>query len=223
MSKIYSLEGQVSGFSVKNNYKTHFIRKMLGPSNTETNTELKIASIIQQNPHKNLVNVYKVSKHPPYIDYQLLDTNYNITKKEQKNYVNNIRQGVQHLHKYNIVYIDFKNKYGDNIGYDKISKTYKIYDFDVSGILKQNRKEWKKLYTPPTFFNYKKFLLFCNTKIDLDNSWVVVSKNNNKPTGKALNSINKNIVIAQKICDKTELTKIDELLFYMDYNEFLYL
>jgi hypothetical protein len=212
MNKIFTKEGKLLDFNINMNYKTNFIRKMLDPSNPITKNELKIASLIYKNPHQNLVNVYMISKNPPYIDYQLLDTDYNITKKQKKEYVNHIRKGILHLHKYNIVYIDFKNIYGDNIGYDKNSKTYKIYDFDSSGILKKNRKEWMKLYTPPNYFNYKKFLIICNNNLEFT---PIKSKTDNN---KIINSVKKNL---NKICNKLELTKIDELLFYLDYNEFL--
>jgi len=203
MSKILNKDGDLLDFELEQKYKTPFIRKMLIPSSSITRVELKIASLIQKNPHPNLVNVYKISKSPPYIDYQLLDTNYSVSKKNRSNYIDNIRQGILHLHNLNVVYIDFKNSYGDNIGYDKISKTYKIYDFDVSGVTKGNKKEWFKLYTPPDYFNYKKFLEICNNPIK-------ISKKSNK--------IEKTI---SDICNKEVLTKIDEVLFYLDYNEFL--
>ncbi len=203
MSKLYMVTGELLEFESNPAYPTPFLRKMLKPSVQTTRIELKIASIIQQNPHPNLVKVYKISKSPPFIDYQLLETNYKIAKKEQSNYIDNIRQGTIHLHKFNVVYIDFKNSCGDNVGYDKISKTYRMYDFDASGVTKGNKKEWMKLYTPPEYFNYKTYLTLCNQQGEVS---------------KTSKEFQKTIA---DLCKKESLTKIDEVLFYLDYNELL--
>ena len=110
---------------------------MLNNDDPGSKIVLKIAEILQKNPHENIVKIYKVSKRPMFIDYQLLDLEYCINSSKQTNYIDNIRKGLHHLHTLNIVYIDLKNNLGDNIGYDCASKTYRIYDFDVSGILKK--------------------------------------------------------------------------------------
>lgn len=195
MPLLYTTEGDIHKLHIKHNYESDFIRKMLKEEDITSRVELKIAGIIQKNPHENIVKVFKVCKSPMYIDYQLLDTEYTVKKKNYTAYVDNIRQGIIHLHNLNIVYIDFKKEFGDNVGYDRVTKTYKIYDFDVSGVLKKHKREWCKNYAPPKYGNYKEYMKKCSIKNDQT---------------------------TVDICKKKELTKIDELLFYLYYHETIY-
>jgi serine/threonine protein kinase len=198
MSLLYNINGKTRKLNIKSTYETNFFRKMLIPS-TGSYIELEIAKIIKNNPHPNLVKVYKVSKQDMYIDYQLLDTDYNVKKKDMSSYINHIRKGVKHLHKLNIVYVDFKYDFGDNIGYDKDTDTYRIYDFDASGIVTNSHKIWKKHYEPPMNYNYSNYFDICSKK----------------------NQNSKIDSVVLKLCENKKLTKIDDIMFYIHFNELL--
>ena len=81
MPKIYTIDGNILDFNIKHKYEGNFFRKMLNKDFKGSKIELRIAKIIKENPHDNIVKVYKVSKNLMFIDYQLLDTDYTIKKK----------------------------------------------------------------------------------------------------------------------------------------------
>ncbi len=115
-------------------------RKMLDPNDSSQLTEIEIAKILFQNPQKNVVKIYDVvhDEDNCYIDMEYLNDSYVSMSK----YKDDFKNALDQLHSQGIVYIDIKS---DNIGFSSIDNTYKVFDFDCSGIVDiQNPQKWKK-------------------------------------------------------------------------------
>jgi len=135
------------------NNKVPFFRKMSPPenhSNVEnielSNNEKKIIEILINNPHPNIVKYYRI--HDKFIDMELLDLKKDF-KKHKKEIIKIMENVKQHLQQFGIIYIDWKF---DNIGYSKKNRTYKLFDFDVSGLINIKTNEW--IIKPPEYWNY---------------------------------------------------------------------
>jgi serine/threonine protein kinase len=160
--EIYTLEGDIIINNNKNEEGKKIFRKM-----TTNKKEINICKIIMENPHENIVKIYKIYEpennfeDTSYIDMELLDTNLeriNISIiREQMKYVKSFLQNL------GIVYIDWKI---DNIGIDSNEKL-KLFDFDASGKINVITKEWE--IEPPLYYNYRKALSFgMNIPFEID-------------------------------------------------------
>jgi hypothetical protein len=68
---------------------------------------------------------------------ELLDDKYVPFTK----YSTDIRNAISQLHNLGVVYIDIK---ADNVGFSTFDQTYKLFDFDCSGIIHpQDPKRWQ--------------------------------------------------------------------------------
>ena len=116
-----------------------FFRKMTGNEN-----EMRICKLLMNNPHINIVKIYAIGKD--YIDMELLNTRINPRKLIViKNEIAGLKTYLQSL---GIMYIDWKL---DNLGMSK-DKHFKLFDFDVSGLIDINTSNW--LIEPPRFWAY---------------------------------------------------------------------
>jgi len=102
-----------------------------------SSSELAICKILKNNPHPNIVKVYRITDS--YIDIELL-TPINSEKNYDKNTLISeallVKKFLQNL---GIMYIDWKP---DNMGIGADGK-YKLFDFDLSGITTSDGKKWE--------------------------------------------------------------------------------
>ena len=116
-----------------------FFRKM-----TCNENEIRICKLLMKNPHNNIVKIYAIGKD--YIDMELLNT---LIKPRNLIVIKNEIAGVKtYLQRLGIMYIDWKL---DNLGISK-DKHFKLFDFDVSGLIDINTSNW--LIEPPRFWAY---------------------------------------------------------------------
>jgi serine/threonine protein kinase len=135
------------------NNKTPFFRKMSPPRNHINNEHIELSNnekrfirILMNYPHPNIVKYYKINDE--YIDMELLDIKKDL-KKHKKEIIKIMKNVKEYLQDLGVLYIDWKY---DNIGYSKIDKTYKLFDFDVSGLIDIKTNKW--LIKPPNYWNY---------------------------------------------------------------------
>jgi len=106
--------------------------------------ENTIVEILMKNPHPNIVKYFTINKY--FVDMEELDIN-DINIDEVKVIMRDVKDFLQSL---GIMYIDWKI---DNIGRGK-DGAYKLFDFDVSGVIDINNNEW--IVKPQLFWIYKK-------------------------------------------------------------------
>lgn len=118
--------------------------------------ELEICRILMNNPHPNCVMIYSVDGF--CIDMEHLQTSFKILNvtKNRNMILRDMKHAIEHLNNFGIVYIDLKL---DNIGWGGLSNSYKLFDFDMSGIVYLPRRSYGQ---------------------DSDNSSHTVSHNNKK-------------------------------------------
>ena len=113
-----------------------------------------------KNPHKNIVKIYGIT--PDYIDMELLNTNINT---EDISKIKNVMMEVKtYLQQLGIMYIDWKL---DNIGISDDGE-FKLFDFDVSGLLDIETNKWK--IEPSKYWSYNEAIKNgMETPVDIDN------------------------------------------------------
>jgi len=122
-----------------------YFRKMVISKN-----ELMIAKILMKYPHPNIVEIYHVNDN--YIDMEIIDNtlyeHLDITTliKLKKD----MEKVKDYLQSFGIIYIDWKI---DNMGKSKVDGSFKLFDFDASGIITTHTGEWKEL--PPEMNSYR--------------------------------------------------------------------
>jgi hypothetical protein len=150
-SEIYKFDGTFQEIFMPELYDGKpFFRKM-----TDSKVELEICNKLfnlqtVNKKHKNVVNIYYVGSN--FVDMELLDIYEIYGEKETEETVKIIeimREVKTELQGLGILYIDWKL---DNIGFSKIDNTYKLFDFDCSGIMNIETKEWIK--KPKMYYSY---------------------------------------------------------------------
>jgi len=112
--------------------------------------EHKIAKILQDNPHPNIVKIYRITDK--YIDIEEVKPIIFARNYDKKELITAANLAKAHLQSLGIMYIDWKP---DNLGVDG-SGTYKLYDFDGSGITTSDGKNW--LTEPSDYWSYRQAL-----------------------------------------------------------------
>ena len=159
MCQGYTLDGEIYNFM--HPYK--IFRK-----HTNNLNETSICRILKQHPHPNCVRIYDVQGK--VIDMEYLDTNIRVMKQKNINgnkMIQDVEKALEHLRKYNIIYIDLKI---DNIGYCHKDKCFKLFDFDMSGMKKIKSNEW--FLVPNKGYIFREYLKLHNNdgkQLNIDN------------------------------------------------------
>jgi len=107
--------------------------------------EIAIVNILMNNPNPNIATYYKVNKD--YVEMEELDIQ---TEKDKAKVIESMQKVKDFLQSLGIMYIDWKP---DNIGISK-DGTYKLFDFDVSGLIDLNTNKW--IVKPLEYWSYNK-------------------------------------------------------------------
>ena len=125
------------------------IRKILDNSTARQKTEIEIVKKIRDNPQPNIVDIYEVveptNTEKGYISQEVLipleDENARILQIDERviDYLDTLDRDLEaalsQLHSLCIVYIDL---HIGNVGWSTKDQCWKIFDFDHSGILKND-------------------------------------------------------------------------------------
>ena len=109
-------------------------------------SELAICKILKNNPHPNIVKIYRITDS--YIDIELLTPIITEKDYDKNTLISEAVLAKNHLQSLGIMYIDWKP---DNIGIDTYGK-YKLFDFDLSGITTSDGKKWEVSPAPYSWF-----------------------------------------------------------------------
>ena len=145
--KIYTLAGKIINTNEK--YEDKYIfRKM-----TNNKIEITLCKILMQNPHKNIVKIYKINEPDIVngtagrIDMELLNTDLiNIDISTIRNRMQEVKIFLQGI---GIMYIDWKP---DNIGLSDDGEI-KIFDLDASGLINIKTNKW--IINPDNYYSYR--------------------------------------------------------------------
>ena len=107
--------------------------------------EIAIVNILMNNPHPNIATYYQVNKD--YVEMEELNTS---AKKNQTEIIQTMTKVKDFLQSLGIMYIDWKD---DNIGIAN-DGTYKLFDFDVSGVVDLKTNKW--IVKPLEYWSYNK-------------------------------------------------------------------
>lgn len=155
--KTYELDGALTTDSTKLYKGQDFFRKM-----TKNKNEIKLCKLIQKNPHKNIVEIYNVGRN--YIDMELLNTD--IPAKDMSDVKDTMNEVKSYLQNLGVMYIDWKL---DNVGISVKDGYYKLFDFDVSGLINIKTQKWK--IKPPIYAAYRKAIVNgAQTPAEIDDS-----------------------------------------------------
>jgi len=155
--KIYTSEGEfITNPEILHEGK-EFFRKM-----TDNESELEICKLLMMNPHKNIIKIYDVGAD--YIDMELVDTNSVMELDDTSDVTRAMQEVKDFLQGLGIMYIDWKL---DNTGKGEDGQ-YKLFDFDVSGLINKETNEW--ILEPPKYWSYNEATKNgMKTPIDIDN------------------------------------------------------
>jgi serine/threonine protein kinase len=120
--------------------------------------EITIVNILMKNPYPNIATYYQVNKF--YVEMEELNTS---TKKNQGEVIEIMKKTKDFLQSLGIMYIDWKY---DNIGIAN-DGIYKLFDFDVSGLVDLNTNKW--ILEPLHYWSYNKAIENgCKTPKEID-------------------------------------------------------
>lgn len=157
--KTYTAEGDIEEDPQTLLDGKDFFRKM-APPRRYNKGEKEICELLMKHPHKNIVKIYAVTGD--YIDMELLNTDLmNVSLSKLQKDMMEVKTFLQGL---GIMYIDWKL---DNIGISDDGEL-KLFDFDVSGLMNTETKEWK--IKPPEFWAYNNAVEHgMKTPVEIDN------------------------------------------------------
>lgn len=157
-SKIYRSSGRLE--NLNNTFEgRNFFRK-----ETSNPAELAVGRLIQKSPHPNIVKVYRVTNS--YIDIEEVKPfgTEGGPDYDKKTLIAAMEKAKDHLQSLGVMYIDWKP---DNVGLAE-DGTYRLFDFDVSGVTKPNKTDWN--IRPSPYWSYRQATASgMKDPIDIDN------------------------------------------------------
>ena len=156
-STIYNMNNDTTTTSDET-YNGHlFFRKLGGPYISKAhiysnNVERTIIKILMEHSHPNIVNYYKLSDD--YITMEQVNSEksnplYKPMTNEEIIEIQQVMVKVKDfLQSLGIMYVDWKY---DNLG-KSADGTYKLFDFDASGLIDLASKEW--IFKPQHYWSY---------------------------------------------------------------------
>jgi len=163
-SKIDSSDGIITDTDENCNGKPFFRKIFYNSISPNINmlkaatVEYTIASILQKNPLPNIVTYYVITEK--HIDMEELDIVSELDEIKVIDILKNVKDFLQNL---GVMYIDWKK---DNIGISA-DGTYKLFDFDVSGVINLQTKEW--IIKPLEYWSYNRAIkMGCTTPQQID-------------------------------------------------------
>lgn len=136
--------------ATKVSYPNPFFRK-----HSTSAAEIEICKrLMTAPPHPNVIQIFGVDETNHWIDMEFLEV-------ELPGHIpsSDIEAALAHLHSVGCVYIDLKR---DNVGFSRTTQTYKLFDFDMSGIVHPtDATQW--LHLPPIGYIYKHLLTLQET------------------------------------------------------------
>jgi serine/threonine protein kinase len=146
----YNPDGDIETLSFKDDAsKTSYPPRFFRKYSTSPN-EIEICKRLMSAPHPNVVQIFGVDETQHWIDMECL----NVGALPGQCPIADLQDALAHLHSLHCVYIDLKR---DNIGYSQTTQTYKLFDFDMSGIVHPtDPTQW--LLPPPLGYIYKHLL-----------------------------------------------------------------
>lgn len=179
-----------------------YFQKNLDINNKFHQTELKIAQKLILSPQDNLVRVYDIEYSDPiHIKYELLDIHRDFPNSQEL--MKQLGNGLKNLHQMNCIYIDLKD---DNIGYSLEDASWKIFDFDCSGICTGDFQHW--IVTPPDVFIFREVISIVS---NLD-KFLIKNKIELKPEEKEKLKV---------IIKREDLGKYDDIACFLNFGKFL--
>jgi serine/threonine protein kinase len=158
-SKLYNSDGDIIDINETIN-GTPFFRKEFY---SDSANERDIVRLIKRCDFTNIVKIYYVEYK--YYDSEMLLTPIMLSKENVNQIINDMRNAKLELQSKGIIYIDWKL---DNIGFSIKDNVYKLFDFDSSGIISNNCKEWIKP-APHRWIYKKSFEKGLSFPLDIDN------------------------------------------------------
>lgn len=141
-SKIYTTKGDIINFDHSFLDKPVFRKEFY----VDSGCEKEILGILKKQHFSHVVKVYKVQYL--FFDMELLNTDIKINPENVNCFLNDMRLAKEELQSLGIMYIDWKL---DNVGQNSFG-TYKVFDFDTSGIIDVKTGNW--INSPPKRWAY---------------------------------------------------------------------
>ena len=152
---VYTIDGEFNVDKEILHEGKDFFRKM-----TNKAGDKRICELLMKCPHNNIIKIYRIGND--YVDMELLNTD--MTREDMSNIKNVMIEVKTYLQNLGIMYIDWKL---NNIGISD-NKQIKLFDFDGSGLINIENKEW--IIRPPSYWSYREAIKNgMKTPIDIDN------------------------------------------------------
>lgn len=148
----YTLSGEFEPFQPQEGVIYSAFEKEVDIACYMGDVEYTIASMLMKSPHKNIVTVnsiINIVNDIHVISFEFLD----LHKEKDATVIEAMTAALHHLHGHGVVYVDL---HIHNIGWSYKDNCWKLFDFNMCGILKTEYKWYKKPIKGFMLTSYKK-------------------------------------------------------------------